>query len=151
MNDSTRRLAAVGLLAVAGVLAVADRVPDPMPPAPTPSELNLSGAFVGPMASQDAATVSALSREIADEIEHDGKSSAPYMKAAVNFDVLRTRARELRCRGRQLGESHPEARDRIAAFLDKAVGNSGGPVDAAARAAWVRAYRVIGDAADAAR
>lgn len=150
MNDSTRRLAAVALLAAAGVLAVADRVPEPTPP-PAPAELNLAGAFIGPSANDDAAIVGALSREIADEIEADGKSQTPYMKAAVNFDTLRTRARDLRCRGRQLGETHPEARDRIAAYLDKAVGNSGGPVDAAARAAWVRAYRVIGDAADAAR
>lgn len=150
MSDSTRRLAAVGLLAAAGVLAVADRAPEPTPP-PAPTELNLAGAFAGPSASDDAAIVGALSREIADEIEADGRSQTPYMKAAVNFDVLRTRARELRCRGRQLGETHPEARDRIAAYLDKAVGNSGGPVDAAARAAWVKAYRVIGDAADAAR
>lgn len=149
MNEATRRVVAGALFAAAMVFAVAERSPSPAPPAP--QELDLRGAFVGPSASDDAATVACLSREIADEIEHDGKGQTPYMKAAINFDMLRTRARDLRCRGRQLGETHPEARDRIATYLDKAVGNSGGPVDVAARAAWVRAYRVIGDAADAAR
>lgn len=119
-------------------------------PQPNPSELDLSGAFQGPTASADAAIVAALSREIADEIEEDGRDESPYYKAAIQFDALRTRAREMRCKGRSLGDAHPEARDRIAAYLDKTVGNSGGPVDAAARAAWVSAYRAIGDAADAA-
>lgn len=145
MSDSARKAAAVGILAVAGILSIADEAPQPTP---TPAELDLSGAFSSPA---DAAIVAALSRELADEIEHDGKSATPYLKAGVHFDALRTRARELRCRGRQLGEANPEARDRIAGYLDKVVGNSGGPVDAAGRAAWVRAYRVIGDAADAAR
>lgn len=148
MSDSTRKAAAVGIVA----LAVLTSLPGGAPPAPQPDgPLSLAGAFSGPSAAADAGIVAALSREIADEIECDGASQTPYMKAGVHFDTLRTRARDLRCRGRQLGEIHPEARDRIARYLDTAVGNSGGPVDAAARAAWVKAYRVIGDAADAAR
>lgn len=147
MTDATRRAAAIGIVALAALASL----PGTTPPAPPPDgPLSLAGAFSGPTAAADAAIVAALSREIADEIECDGASQEPYMKAAVHFDTLRTRARDLRCRGRQLGDVHPEARDRIAKFLDSAVGNSGGPVDAAARAAWVRAYRVIGDAADAA-
>jgi hypothetical protein len=148
MSDRTRKMAAVGILAVAGIMSLGDGA---TPPAPTPTELDLSGSFSGGTGPSDAAIVAALSRELADEIEADGKAREPYMKAAIHFDTLRTRARELRCRGRLLGEAHPEARDRIAAYLDKAVGNAGGPVDAAGRAAWVRAFRVIGDAADAAR
>ena len=149
MSDATRKTVAVGLLAAAGIVAIADRSPTPSPTPDLP--LSLVGAFTGSQAAADAAIVAALSREIADEIECDGAADKPYMKAAVHFDTLRTRARDLRCGGRKLGEQHPEARDRIAAYLDKVVGNSGGPVDAAGRAVWVKAYRVIGEAADAAR
>ena len=142
-----------GAIVLAALIYAASQQSAPVPvpvPVPTPSELDLSGAFVGPTASADAAIVAALSREIADEIEEDGRDESPYYKAAIQFDALRTRAREMRCKGRSLGEVHPEARDRIASYLDKRVGNSGGPVDAAARAAWVSAYRAIGEAADAA-
>lgn len=142
MSQAARKTAAVGILAAAGMLSLGDQGSTP------PGDLNLDGTFASPA---DAAVVAALCRELADEIEHDGKSATPYLKAGVHFDTLRTRAREMRCRGRQLGDANPEARDRIAAFLDKVVGNSGGPVDAAGRAAWVKAYRAIGDAADAAR
>lgn len=139
-----------GAIVLAAVIYAASQHVQPVPPPvpPTPRELDLSGCFNADPA--DAAIVAALSKEIADEIEHDGEDKSPYLKAAIQFDALRTRAREMRCRGRSLGDTHPEARDRIAAYLDKAVGNSGGPVDAAARAAWVAAYRVIGEAADAA-
>lgn len=149
MNDTTRNVLAAALVVAAIVSADGDPSPPP-PPGPAPG-LSLAGAFAGPTASADAGLVAALSREIADEIEADGKSETPYMKAAAHFDTLRTRARDLRCRGRMLGDVHPEARDRIKAFLDAAVGTSGGPVDAKARAAWVDAYRQIGAAADAAR
>lgn len=147
MSDTARKVAAVAIVAAAAVMSLPTGSPPPRPDGP----LSLVGAFVGVQAAADAALVAALSREIADELEHDGRCPTPAMKTGAAFDTLRTRARELRCRGRQLGELHPEARDRIAKYLDSVVGNSGGPVDQAGRAAWVKAYRAIGDAADAAR
>ena len=39
------------------------------------------------------------------------------------------------------------ARDAIAAHLDKAVGTSGGPIDQAKQAAWLKALREISEAA----
>lgn len=148
MSDSTRKAAAVGVLVVAALASLSTNAPEPPKP---DGPVSLVGAFVGPTASADAAIVAALSREIADELECDGRAETPFLKAGVQFDTLRTRARELRCGGRKLGDIHPEARDRIAKYLDAAVGNSGGPASAEVRAAWVRAYRVIGDACDAAR
>ena len=63
------------------------------------------------------------------------------------IDDLRQRARELRCRGVSIGARQPAARDAIATHLEAAVGTSGGPIDAAGRAAWVKALREISEAA----
>ena len=65
----------------------------------------------------------------------------------VAFDELRTRARVLRCRGESIGERQPRVREAIQAFLDTAVGTSGGPVSPEQRSAWAAAYREIGRAA----
>jgi hypothetical protein len=46
-----------------------------------------------------------------------------------------------------LGARQPAVRDSIKAFLDAEAGTEGGPVDAAARAKWVKAYRAVSQAA----
>jgi hypothetical protein len=90
--------------------------------------------------------VSALCAELADEIAYDGTLSEPFLKTGVALDELRRRARELRCRGVSIGARQPAARDAIAKHLDQAVGNGGGPIDEAKRAAWVKALREIAEA-----
>lgn len=124
--------------------------PTPAPPAPDAAVI-LRGAFVGPDAATDAATVSALFAELAEELEWDGQQAEPYLKTGVAWDDLRTRARELRCRGVSLGEKHPRARQAIKEYLDRTAGTSGGPMSPAQRSAWVAAYREIARAADVAR
>jgi hypothetical protein len=119
-------------------------------PAPAPAPvvgLDLRGRFVGPDAAADAATTAALLEELAGQIEWDGQQAEPRLKTGAAFDDLRRAARELRCRGVSLGARQPAVRDEIKRFLDAEAGTEGGPVDAAARAKWVRAYRAVAQAA----
>ena len=126
--------------------------PAPVPPAPSPvpdnwPALDLRGAFVGPDAQADATTTESLLRGLADAVAWDGKQSAPRLTTAAEFDDLRKNARDFRMEGITLGAKQPLAKDRIAAFLDAAVGTDGGPVDAAERVNWVRAFQDISKAA----
>jgi len=141
------RIAVVLVLVAAAWWMSQDTAPQPAPPEPAPVVgLDLDGLFVGPSAAEDAAALAALADEIADEIEWDGQQADPYMTTGVAFDELRTRARAARMRGQSIGERQPRARDAIASYLTDELGESGGPVDAAARAAWVAAYRTIAGA-----
>ena len=116
-------------------------------PTPEARELDLRGKFVGPDAAEDAAILSTLSDELASEIEWDGTQSNPYLKTGVDFDELRTTARDIRCRGECLGDKHPKVRTAVATYLNEKVGVSGGPISPAERANWVAAYREIAKAA----
>ena len=145
-----QQMAAAGLL-IAAVVSwhFGQQVPPsplPLPPAPA-GPLDLTGLFAGQNGAADAAVVSALTGELADEIEWDGDQAAPILTTGVALDDLRRRARELRCRGVSIGQRQPAARDAIAKHLDQAVGNEGGPIDVAKRAAWVKAMREISEAA----
>jgi len=122
------------------------------PPAPAPGPapvvgLDLRGRFVGVDAAADAATTAALLEELAGQIEWDGLQTEPRLRTGAAFDDLRRSARELRTRGVSLGARQPAVRDEIKRFLDAEAGTEGGPVDAAARAKWVRAYRAVSAAA----
>jgi hypothetical protein len=109
--------------------------------------LDLRGRFVGPDAAADAATTAALLEELAGAIEWDGQQAEPRLRTGAAFDDLRRSARELRTRGVSLGARQPAVRDEIKRFLDSEAGTEGGPVDAASRAKWVRAYRAVSQAA----
>jgi len=142
------------LVAAAAVVWLADRPasPGPQPAPPAPAQLELHGAFVGPDAAADAATVSALLDELAAEIEWDGRQPEPLLRTGVAIDDLRQRARELRCRGVSIGDRNPRARDAIREYLDRHAGKGGGPLTDEQRAAWVTAFRDISRAAaDASR
>lgn len=148
---SWQQVAAAGLL----ILAVVSFnwqtpvTPSPTPPpAPVPAApLDLAGLFQGPTGAEDAALVAALTGELADELQWDWSQPKPYITTGVAVDELRRRAREMRCRGVSIGARQPAARDAIAKHLDAAVGNSGGPIDEAKQAAWLKALREISEAA----
>lgn len=116
-------------------------------PVPDSGPLSLSGAFKGPTASDDAATVGNLLLELADEIEWDGNQTEPSIRTGAQIDQLRKAARVLRCRGESIGERQPVARDKIAEYLVTHVGEDGGPITPTSRAAWVSAFREVGKAA----
>jgi hypothetical protein len=150
-------LTLLAILAAGGMIAFAireTRIPAPVPgPAPVVG-LDLRGRFVGVDAAADAATTAALLGALADDIEYDGlpvdkegKPKETRLKTGASFDDLRRIAREIRCQGVSLGARQPAVRDSIKAFLDAEAGTEGGPVDAASRAKWVRAYRAVSAAA----
>jgi hypothetical protein len=150
MNVATIAIAALALSAFWNQ----GNQPTPAPgPAPVVG-LDLRGRFVGPDAAADAATTAALLGALADDIEYDGlsvdkegKPKEPRLKTGASFDDLRRIAREIRCQGVSLGARQPAVRDEIKRFLDAEAGTEGGPVDAAARARWVKAYRAVSQAA----
>lgn len=148
---SWQQAAAAGLLVLAAVaFQFQGATPSPMPPPPVPvpaGPLDLSGLFSGPAGAEDAALVAALTGELADELQWDWSQEKPYLTTGVAVDELRRRTREMRCRGVSIGARQPKARDAIAAHLDKAVGTSGGPIDEAKQAAWMKALREISEAA----
>jgi hypothetical protein len=145
--------AAVALL----VAAAATYVPqlDAVPPAPTPvpdAGFSLRGKFIGPTASQDAATFGALCDELANVLDYDFAQTDPRIKTGAAIEDLRLAAREARLRGVSLGARQPYARDAVKAYLDQVAGTSGGPLTPEQQAAWVSAFRDVGRAAnDAAR
>jgi hypothetical protein len=141
------------LLAILGAGAmVAFSILESGKPAPAPGPapvvgLDLRGRFVGVDAAADAATTAALLEELAAQIEWDGQQTEPRLRTGAAFDDLRRAARELRTRGVSLGARQPAVRDAIKTFLDAEAGTEGGPVDAASRAKWVKAYRAVSAAA----
>ena len=150
MMSGPHPLTLLAILAAGAMVAFSIRENGTPAPAPGPAPvvgLDLRGRFVGPDAAADAATTAALLEELAGQIEWDGQQTEPRMKTGAAFDDLRRAARELRCRGVSLGARQPAVRDEIKRFLDAEAGTEGGPVDAAARAKWVRAYRAVAQAA----
>lgn len=143
---STRHLAVAALVAAAAVAWAWPGGEDapPPPPVPVPAALSLFGKFTN---AADAAITSALTRELADELEWDGSQPDPVIKTGQQVELLRTRARELRCAGEHLGNRNPAAREAIGAFLDAKAGKAGGALTPASRAAWVEAFRQISKAA----
>jgi len=142
-------LTLLAILAAGGMIAFSIRE-NGTPPTPGPAPvvgLDLRGRFVGPDAAADAATTAALLEELAGQIEWDGQQTEPRLRTGAAFDDLRRAARELRTRGVSLGARQPAVRDEIKRFLDSEAGTEGGPVDAASRAKWVRAYRAVSQAA----
>lgn len=139
------RIGIAAALTLAAWLAATGR-PVERPVAPA-GDIVLAGKWVGPTGAADAAVCAALFAELADEIEWDGTQEHPTLATGVAFDELRTRARDLRCRGERIGTRQPHARDAIKTYLETKLGTSGGPVTAEQRAAWVAAFRTIAEAA----
>jgi len=140
----------LAILASGGMMSFAILESGTPAPAPGPAPvvgLDLRGLFRGEAASQDATTTAALLEELASQIEWDGSQVEPRLRTGAAFDDLRRAARELRTRGVSLGARQPAVRDEIKRFLDAEAGTEGGPVDAAARAKWVKAYRAVSQAA----
>ena len=145
MNTRSRLTACLLAVAVAAYFIPAT-APTPQPD----GELNLSKAFSGLTALEDASLVSALCGEIADVIDWDALMGSPVLTTGHKLDTLRTRSREMFCRGESIGDRQPKMRDLVAKFLDSRLGVSGGPVTPEQRAAWVAAYREIARAANVA-
>jgi hypothetical protein len=142
-----RDFLAAALLTAAIVAALSPWQQAPTPAPPSAGDLDLRGQFVGPDASADAATLSALCDELAACIELDGMLDAPRLRTGASIEDLRVAAREARMRGASLGARQPKVRDAVKAHLDAKAGASGGPLSPEQRSAWVSAFRDIARAA----
>ncbi len=123
-------------------------LPDPKPE--PKSEVDLSGCFIGPDAAKDAAIVACLCDELAACIDYDSKQENPVLTTGVALDELRVRARSLRCHGESLSQKHPQLGKRVGDYLDKQIGNAGGPINRQQVQRWVHAYKEIAKAATSA-
>jgi hypothetical protein len=146
MSAHARHYLAALLGAVAFVSLLSPK-PAPAPKPDLPESLSLAGKFSGATAAEDAAVLAALCDELARVIEVDGKREPPRLKSGAQFDELRIAARENRTKGVSIGARQPRARDAIEAYLNEAVGVSGGPVTPEQRAKWVSAFFEIARAA----
>lgn len=136
------------LVGVVFLLVISSRPGGQIPtPEPPPGELDLSGAFNGETAADDAATVSCLAGELADVIEYDQMQPEPILKTGITLDELRKRSRAFRCDGESLSDKHPELARRVGVYLDEKLGNNGGPVSTEQLGRWIAAYREIERAA----
>ena len=126
--------------------------PEPKPDGPSPApvlDLDLRGVWHGETAAEDAAITETILSDLAWFIEDDAKLAEPRLKAGQQLSELRMRARQGATRGVSLAERQPRAIDAISAYLDREIGDKGGPLTPEDRAKWVRAFRAVSAAAGA--
>lgn len=152
-------LAPWGLLAWSHLGPRPEPKPDPGPsPAPVVDGLDLRGKFVGPTAGEDAAIVSellarcanALRHDLVADIDHDGKPDGPRLTTGAKVAELRMVARDYRTEGVRMADRQPLALDAIATYLERTIGDYGGPLDDAGRAKWIAGFEGASRAAKAA-
>jgi hypothetical protein len=140
-------IVAAALLAGAALAAFVEYGPRNSTPTPT-GGFSLRGKWIGPAAAEDAAAFSGLCRGIADALEADGSRQQPRITTGVQIEDVRVAAAEGRFLPRRLTQEQPHAVAAAGKYLDDVAGMSGGPLDAAARAKWVEAYRALAAAAE---
>lgn len=131
--------------------------PDPVP-APVVDGLDLRGKFVGATAAEDAAIVAEILARCADhlrhdlvaDVDHDGKPDGPRLTTGLKVAELRQVARDFRTNGVSMASRQPLALDAIAGYLERTIGDYGGPLDEAARAKWIAGFEGASRAAKAA-
>jgi hypothetical protein len=148
MTDRQKYIAVAVLAGGAVLAACVENWPRPTH-RPTPAAgLDLRGKFIGPSAPDDAAAFAGLCRGVAEALDKDGSAAAPRISTAAQLEDIRIATSE----GMFLPESFTRNQPHVAAaagrFLDQAVGTSGGPIDAAARAKWCAALRELAQAAE---
>jgi hypothetical protein len=124
--------------------------PEPKPDEPSPAPvtgLDLRGVWQGESAAEDAGITECLLGDLANFIEDDGKLDHPRLVSGTQLSELRMRARQGRTRGVSLAERQPRAIDAISAYLDREIGEKGGPLDPGDREKWIKAFRGVSEAA----
>jgi hypothetical protein len=148
MTDRQKYIAVAVLAGGAVLAACVENWPRPTH-RPTPAAgLDLRGKFIGPAAPDDAAAFAGLCRGVAEALDKDGAAAAPRITTAAQLEDVRIATSE----GMFLPESFTRNQPHVSAaagqFLDKAVGTSGGPIDAAAKGKWSAALRELAQAAE---
>lgn len=147
MNEPQKYIAVAAFAGAAVIAACVEYGPRNSTPAPG-GEFSLRGKWIGPAAAEDAAAFAGLCRGIADALEADGSRQQPRITSGVQVEDVRVAAAEGRFLPRRLTQEQPHAVAAAGKFLDEVAGTSGGPLDAAARAKWVQAYRQLATAAE---
>jgi hypothetical protein len=147
MNEAQKYIAVAALAGAAVIAACVEYGPRNSTPAPG-GEFSLRGKWIGPNAAEDAAAFAGLCRGIADALEADGSRQQSRITSGVQVEDVRVAAAEGRFLPRRLTQEQPHAVAAAGKFLDEVAGTSGGPLDAAARAKWVQAYRQLATAAE---
>ena len=121
----------------------------PVPPDDAPDLVAAFRQTDNPLeAKEDALTLAALCRSIADTIEYDGHLDEPRLRTGQQLDRLRRWTREYALRGESLGRKYPELPPRLKSYLDKKLGTDAGPLTPDQRKKWVDAFRKIAEAAE---
>jgi hypothetical protein len=147
MNEAQKYIAVAALAGGAVIAAYVEYGPRNSTPAPA-GEFSLRGKWIGPSAAEDAAAFAGLCRGIADALDADGSRQQPRIMTGVQVEDVKVAAAEGRFLPRRLTQEQPHAVAAAGKFLDEVAGTSGGPLDAAARAKWVQAYRQLATAAE---
>jgi len=103
--------------------------------------LILKGQFIGPTAAQDAADFSAMTSEIAHELEDDGKRPTPWYGTGLQVEELRSRVRIAMMDGQSIGARQPHVKKLVGDYLTAKLGVDPGPL--VNRDAWVAALRDV--------
>ena len=149
MTDRQKYIAVAVLAGGAVLAACVENWPRPTHrPTPAAGRLDLRGKFIGPAAPDDAAAFAGLCRGVAEALDKDGAAAAPRITTAAQLEDVRSATSE----GMFLPESFTRNQPHVSAdagkFLDQAVGTSGGPIDAAAKAKWSAALRELAQSAE---
>jgi hypothetical protein len=147
MNEAQKYLAVAALAGAAVLAAYVEHGPRNSTPAPS-GGFSLRGKWIGASAADDAAAFAGLCRGLADALEADGSRPQPRITTGVQIEDVKVAAAEGRFLPRRLTQEQPHAVAAAGKYLDEVAGTSGGPLDAAARAKWVEAYRELATAAE---
>ena len=148
MTDRQKYIAVAVLAGGAVLAACVENWPRPTH-RPTPAAgLDLRGKFIGPSAPDDAAAFAGLCRGVAEALDKDGAAAAPRITTAAQLEDVRISTSEGMFLPNSFTRDQPHVSAAAGRFLDQAVGTSGGPIDAAARAKWSTALRELAQAAE---
>jgi len=137
------------LLAGAVLAAVVEFAPRPGPaPTPTPAALDLRGKFIGATAAEDAAAFAGLCHGIRQAILADGSKSPARITTGVHVEDLRIAAAEGRFLPRSFSADQPHVAAAAGQFLNRTVGDSGGPITTEIKAKWAEAFLTLATAAE---
>lgn len=116
-------------------------------PSPTPAN-DLRAIFAAnpdrAKAKADADSLRAIAGLAAAVVEYDGKNA---LNTAGQADTLRADLRAIATGGLSFRDAYPTLPAVLGKFFADRVGDTDGPLDAARRAKWVKAFQELRDAA----
>jgi hypothetical protein len=149
-TDRTKHVILAALLAGAVLAAAVEFWPRPAPPAPGPDAgvVDLRGKFHGPDAAADAAAFAGLCHGVRQALLADGTKSPARITTGVHIEDLRIAAAEGRFLPRSFSADQPHVAAAAGQFLNRTVGDSGGPITPEIKAKWAEAFLALAAAAE---